>query len=263
MDPSAIRHAARLLAAARLSGERLLRLPPACRPRDGDEAYAIQLALVDELGDSIAGWKVALSPEHGTLIGVIVGSRLHASGATIDASRYAMRGAEAEIAFRFDRALPPRQREYARDEVVDAVTALVGLEIVDTRFVSYEWTPLIERVAEFMSNGALVVGEPRSDWRRFDLSQLEASVAIDGQDVVRRRGGHPTRDPLIPAVALVNKLRLGAGAPAGSIVTTGSYVGMPLAPPRCGVEAGFTQFGSARCRLSGDPGEPGSPPPAE
>ena len=253
MEARAIRRAARLLAAARLSGEPLSRLPEACRPRDGDEAYAIELALVDELSESVADWKVAASPEHGTLIGVIVGSRLYASGAEIDASRYAMRGAEAEVAFRFDRALPPRERDYARDEVADAATALVGLEIVDTRFASYEGTPLIERVADFMSNGAFVVGEPRSDWRRFDLSELEAYVAIDGQDIARRRGGHPTRDPLIPAVALVNKLRFGAGVPAGSIVTTGSYVGMPLAPPRCFVEAGFTQFGSARCRLSGGP----------
>ena len=251
MEPRAIRRAARLLAAARLSGERLSRLPETCRPRDGDEAYAIELALVDEIGESIAGWKVAVSPEHGMLAGVIVRSRLCASGAEIDASRYAMRGAEAEVAFRFDRALPPRQRDYARDEVADAATALVGLEIVDTRFASYERTPLIDRAADFMSNGAFVVGEPRSDWRRFDLSELEAYVAVDGEDVARRRGGHPSRDPLVPAVALVNKLRSGAGVPAGSIVTTGSYVGMPLAPPRCFVEAGFTQFGSARCRLSG------------
>jgi 2-keto-4-pentenoate hydratase len=253
MEASAIRHAARLLAAARRSGELLSRLPEACRPRNGDEAYAIQLALVDELGESIAGWKVALSPEHGTLVGVIVGSRLYAPGATIDVTGYAMRGAEAEIAFRFDRALPPRQRDYTRDEVADAATALVGLEIADTRFASYEGTPLIERAADFLSNGALVVGEPRPDWRPLDLGQLEAYVAIDGREVVRRRGGHPNRDPLIPTVALVNQLRLGAGAPAGSIVTTGSYVGMPLAPPDCVVEAGFASFGSARCRLSSRP----------
>lgn len=252
MEPSAVRRAARLLAAARRSGERLSRLPEACRPRDGDEAYAIELALVDEIGDSIAGWKVALSPQHGTLIGVIVRSRLYASGAEIDASRFAMRGAEAEIVLRFDRALPPRQRDYARDEVADAATAVAGLEIVDTRFASYEGTPLIERVADFMSNGAFVVAQPRSDWRRFDLGQLEAFVAIDGQDVVRRRGGHPSRDPLLPAIALANKLRLAAGVPAGSIVATGSYVGMPLAPPRCSVEAGFVQFDSVRCRLTSD-----------
>lgn len=250
MEPSAIRQAARLLATARRSGEPLSRLPEACRPRDGDEAYAIQLALVDEIGDSIAGWKVAMSPEHGTLVGVIVRSRFYLSEAEIDASRYAMRGAEAEIAFRFDRALPPRQRDYAREEVADVTTALVGLEIADTRFASHEGTPLLERVADFMSNGAFVAGKPRSDWRRLNLNELEAYVAIDGEDVVRRRGGHPSRDPLIPAVALVNKFRRAAGVPAGSIVTTGSYAGMSLAPPRCSIDAGFTDFGSVRCRLS-------------
>ena len=43
---------------------------------------------------------------------------------------------------------------------------------------------------------------------------------------MRRTGGHPTKDPLLPAVALVNDLRGEAGVAAGQIVTTGTYTGL-------------------------------------
>ncbi len=249
MDADTAKQAARLLAKARNSGERLERLPESCRPRDAAEAYAIQIALLHEIGDSLAGWKVAVSPERRLLIGMLVRSRVFATGGRIDSRLLAMRGVEAEIAFRFDRSLPPRDQPYGREEVVDAVTALPVIEIVDTRFTSYGRTPVIERAADFMSNGALVTGAARSDWRGFDLSALEAYVAVDGREVVRRVGGHPSRDPLVPAIALVDHLRLSAGVLAGMIVTTGTYTGMELAPACCAIEAGFTGFGATTCDL--------------
>lgn len=243
MDPGAIAEAARLLARARRSGEPLERLPEFCRPRDAAEAYAIEIALLDEIGDSLAGWKVALSPTDGLLIGLLARSRVFESGAQIPSDLFSMRGIEAEIAFRFDRSLPPRAAPYAREEIERAVTALPAIEIVDTRFASYDSTPVIERVADFMSNGAFVTGAARADWRGFDLGELEAHVAIDGQEVIRRVGGHPSRDPLIPAIALVNQLRLSTGASEGMVATTGTFTGMHLVPARRAIEAGFQNFG--------------------
>jgi len=252
MDVEAIKTAASLLARAWRTGERLERLPESCRPRDAAETYAIQAALLDAIGDSLAGWKIAASPEHGLLIGMIARSRVFADGAAIDTKPFSMRGVEAEIAFRFDRALPPRDQPYTREDVAEAATALPAIELVDTRFASYDGTPAIERAADFMSNGALVTGAARADWRGFDLSALEAYVAIDGRDDVRRVGGHPARDPLVPTIALVNQLRRSTGVAAGMIVTAGSYTGMTLAPARGAIEAGFSGFGATTCRLVGD-----------
>jgi 2-keto-4-pentenoate hydratase len=252
MNVEVIKTAADLLARAWRTGERLERLPEPCRPRDAAEAFAVQAAFVDAIGDSLAGWKVAASPEHGLLIGMIVRSRVFADGAAIDTKPFSIRGLEAEIAFRFDRTLPPREHLYTREDVADAVTALPAIEIVDTRFASYEGTPAIERAADFMSNGALVTGAVRADWRDFDPSALEAFVAIDGRDQVRRVGGHPARDPLIPTIALVNQLQRSTGVAAGMIVTAGSFTGMTLAPAHCSVEAGFSGFGATRCKLVGE-----------
>jgi 2-keto-4-pentenoate hydratase len=250
MDDANILEAARLLARARKTGEPLLRLPEACRPRDAAEAYAIELALLEESAETLAGWKVALSSDHGLMMGLLVASRVHPTGAALDTGLFSMRGVEIEIAFRFDRAFPPRAAEYRRDEIERGVTALPGVEIVDTRFSSYDDTPALERMADFMSNGAFIVGAARSDWRDFDLTQLEAYVAFDGRDQARRTGGHPSRDPLLPAVALINRLRQSSGVGEGLIVTTGSYAGMCAAPGLCDIEAGFSRFGAVKCRLT-------------
>jgi 2-keto-4-pentenoate hydratase len=250
MNQDQIREAARLLARARRTGELLPHLPDACRPRTGAEAYDIETALLEELGETLAGFKVALSADHGLMAGMLVASRMYVAGATVDVSGFSMRGVEIEIAFRFDRAFPPRADDYPRAEIEQGVTALTGVEIVDTRFASYHDTPALDRMADFLANGAYVVGPARRDWKAFDLSQLEAYVAFDGRDQARRIGGHPSRDPLLPAIALVNRLRLSTGVGAGMIVTTGSYAGMTPAPCPCSIEAGFSDFGSLECRLS-------------
>ncbi len=249
MDMLAIRQAAQLLAKARRSGEPLDRLPPNSRPQNAAEAYAIQLALVEEIGDSVAGWKVAISRDYGLLVGILVRSRIFEDGAAISSKPFSMLGIEGEIAFRFDRPLPPRDRAYDRVDVVAAVTALPAIEIVDTRFASYDGTPVIERAADFMSNGGLVTGRARKDWRSFDLAGLEASVTVDGSEIVRRVGGNACGDPMIPAVALVNQLRLSGGAPAGMVVATGTYTGLEYARDDSAVRARCEGFGAAALRF--------------
>ncbi len=251
MDARAIEQAARLLARAWRSGERLERLPDECRPRDGVEAAAIQAAILAELGETVAGWKVSLSPKTGLMVGLLPRSRGFADGAIIDAGPFSMLGIEAEVAFRFDRDLPPREEAYERAEIEAAVTAFPAIEIVDTRFQSYERAHPLDRAADFISHGAFVAGPAREDWRTFDLENIEASVTINGVERVRRSGGHPSRDPLLPAIALVNHLRLSTGAPAGAFVTTGTYTGLELASAGDAIEARFEGFGPVELRFSG------------
>lgn len=244
MDAQAMERAARLLAQAWRSKQPLERLPEDCRPRDGAEALAIQAAVLAELGESVAGWKAAIVPERGLMIGLVPRSRVFASGADIPSDLFSMLGIEAEIAFRFDRGLPPRAAPYERGEIEDAVTAFPAIELVDTRYPSYERAHFLDRAADFLSNGGFVAGSAQPDWQSFDLELIEASVTIDGEERVRRSGGHASRDPLLPAIALVNHLRLTTGVPAGAFVTTGTYTGLELAGPRSAVEARFEDFGA-------------------
>ena len=96
-------------------------------------------------------------------------------------------GMEAEIGFRFLRDAPPRAEAYSYAEVAERVVAFPAIEIVATRYRDYKGTPLIERTADCMSNGAYVVGDDRPDWRSFDL------VDIAGEPCVRRPDDRATQ----------------------------------------------------------------------
>lgn len=250
MDREAIQQAAALLIGARRTGALLDGLPVACRPQTLDQAHAIQDATVAALGDAVAGWKVGAPLDGMTVRGVILRSRVIPSGGSIAASRVPLAGVEAEIAFRFDRAVEPRERAYDYAEVAAAVTAFPAIEIVDSRFRDYRGAPLLERIADCVSNGAFVEGAPQARWREFDLSALDARLEIAGQIIVRRTGGHPAGDPLLPAIALVNDLRRSSGVCAGQVMTTGTYTGLNFAGPGQRVKVVFEGFGSADVHLT-------------
>src|SRR5262245_33374252 len=106
MDQRAVAQAAELLVAARRTGKLLDALPASCKPQALEDAFAIQDATLAALGETVAGWKVALV--NGRVVrGAIMASRMFESGARVPAASMPMRGIEAEIAFRFERDLPP------------------------------------------------------------------------------------------------------------------------------------------------------------
>jgi 2-keto-4-pentenoate hydratase len=249
MSPESIAQAAALLIQARRSGVRLDGLPASCRPQSVDEAHAIQDATVAGLGERVAGWKVASALDGKIVHGAILQSRIVASGGAISAAEVPLLGVEAEIAFRFDRELPPRDRPYDYAEVAAAVTAFAAIEIVDSRFRDYPRAPLIERIADFVSNGAFVEGTAQPGWRAFDLATLDARLELDGDALVRRIGGHPAGDPLLPALDLVNDLRRTSGVPAGRFMTTGTFTGLNFAKPGQRVRAVFEGFGHAEVTI--------------
>jgi 2-keto-4-pentenoate hydratase len=250
MTPDAIDQAARLLADARRDGRRLDALPESCRPATLADAHGIQEATALRLGEAIAGWKVGATPEGRVARGALLRSRIHATGARVPAAMMPLLGVEAEIAFRLDRDLPARDRGYDYAEVAAAVTALPAIEIVDSRYQGYPNAPLLDRIADFMSNGAFIQGAVQPRWRDFDLETIDVELTIDGRTLVRRSGGHPTKDPLLPAVALVNDLRGGPGTRAGQILTTGTYTGLQYAKPGQTVAVTFKDFGSVEVQFT-------------
>lgn len=227
----AIGRAAAALAQAWRTGDKLDALPADAQPADLADALAIQEAMIAATGEPVAGWKTNVGADGGVVRGAILGSRLFASPARVKAALVPMLAMECEIAFRFDRDLPPRPQPYSRDEVAAAVTALAAIEIVDSRFRDFRGTPPIHRTADCASNGGFVQGTLQPDWRRLDIAKLDASVAVDGTVVVSRSASHPAGDPLAPAVALVNDARARGGIKAGQIMTTGSLTGVTYVKP--------------------------------
>ena len=250
MDTTSIDKAAALLNAARTSREWLDRLPQDCRPASIGDALAIQAASVAALGERVAGWKVGGVIDGRVSYGVLLGSRVMTSPARIDAAEVPLLGMEGEIAFRFVAGAPPRATPYTYGEVAAIVVPFPAIELVATRYREYARTPVIERLADCMSNGAFVVGDARPDWRGLDLTQLQVSLRFDDDTIVDRVGGHPAGDPLKPAVDLVNELRTGSGVAAGQVMTTGTCTGLNFAKPGQRVRVEFAGFGPVELEIS-------------
>jgi len=158
---------------------------------------------------------------------------------------------ELEIALRLgcevDAARASRLGHDDAGEVIDAMC--VSIEIVDSR-----WDESVEptapmKLADLQSHGALVLGVwvpcARRDWAAQRLS-----VRIGQAPPIERIGTHPLGTPLwvLPAW-LRHATRTGQALPAGSVVTTGSWVGMLPVARGLEVNAHFEGIGSAELRL--------------
>jgi len=239
MDQRAVAQAAELLVAARRTGRLLDALPDACRPQTLDDAFLIQDATLAALGETVAGWKVALV-DNRVVRGAIFASRVFENGAQVKAATVPLMGIEAEIAFRFERDMPAGKHSY--EDVANAVSAFAAIEVVDSRFRDHAAVSAQERNADFVTNGGFVRGPDAADWRKLDLVKIAVTLTIGGQEIVKRSGGHIAGDPLLPAVALANDLP--GGIKAGQFITTGTYTGMTFAKVGQTVVAEFAGFGA-------------------
>ena len=245
MNADNFAEAARALCAARRSGQRIRGLPESCRPQSLDEAYAIQDDVARQLGDSIGGWKVgALSYRHPSTVGPILASTILPSPATLASATLALFGVEAEIAFRFGRDLPPREPEYGREEVLDAITsAHPVIEVLESRYLDILAVDRLSAVADNISNGFLVVGPAIEGWRQLDLERPFVKVTADDRLFalsIGNNGGDPIR-LLIEGANHVAQHR--NGLKAGALMTTGTLIGILFTEPGKTVVADYRRLG--------------------
>ena len=240
MQQDAVHEAARLLAQARRDGTPLPALPPAAQPASFAEAAAIQAALLALLDEPAAAYKVAGITPEAAMWGAIPASRLRPSPASFPVALVPMLGVEPEIAFRLEEEIGPERRDLTMAEFDRVTSVLATIEVVDTRFASYEATPLLHRAADFMSNGALVLGEIWAEPRRDDLARLEVTVEIGGAVAARVTGGYANGDPRLPALAFLRAPGRPAVIARGTVITAGSYAGLLRARPGDSVTATFT-----------------------
>ena len=162
-----------------------------------------------------------------------------------------LRGIEAEIALRLGDDVGP---ELAMSLDGAAAVALidgmcVSIEIVDSRWEEGLNAPALAKLADLQSHGALVLG-PWIPFERRDWSAQRCRVEIGEQQPVERQGTHSLADPafLLPAW-LRHATRQGHTLPRGTVVTTGTWVGILHAAPGDLVTAEFAGVGSASVQL--------------
>ena len=250
MTPDAIDEAARLLFEATRTGVRIPPLPAAVSPHSTADALAIQDALLERLNEPIGAWKVARASDGAFVWGAILASACHATPASVQAGRVLPAGIEGEIAFRLEQDLPMRAEPYAARDIAAAVVPVPAIEVVGSRYISYPDTPFLDRLADRMSNGAFVVGACTGEGAAPDFTAVRVRQAMDGVVTIDRVGGHPRKDPLLPAIEFVQAIQHRRSLKAGQLITTGTFTGMVFARAgqRYGVE--FENFGRVEVTLA-------------
>ena len=233
--------AADILAAARREGHLLDRLPDGSRPTSLAEGYEIQSAFVQLWPDTLAGWKIGAT-SHVTMerfgvsepiYGPFFASDIHASPATPAAGRLQQMAIESEFAYRLGKDLPARATPYTREEILDAIDALIPcFEIVGPRFVKVPFDDVASAVADCVMNAAMILGEPITDWRNIDAARHPVKLSIDGMVTGEGNGSDCLGDPRNVLDWIVEKLRArDIDLKKGEILSTGTCTGIvPFRP---------------------------------
>lgn len=243
--------AARLLLDARRMGRRVSSLPEAARPSSDAESYAIQDAQMRTLGP-IGGWKVgARSPGAEPNCGPLPASLVLPSPQVFSRGRFPLQLVEAELAFRLARDLPPRGAPYTEPDVVAAISSVhATIEVLDSRYEDLRKIDSPSLLADFMSNGALVVGPGRTSDVRVDQTQAALEVYFDDRLELTITGGNAAGDVFRLLVWLANHAaQRSGGLRAGQVVTTGSCIGARPAPPGTRVRAVFAGIDSVEATV--------------
>ena len=227
---------------------------------DADAAYAVQAGVGRALG-WFAGLPAGTAPHHWKSGGPSRQATLtHAAlpphgvwASPADARKWPfhLRGIEAEVALRLAQDV---DAERAASLDVAAATRLVdgmcvSIELVDSRWAEALDAPALAKLADLQSHGALVL----STWTTFaprDWAAQRCIVNIGKQPTMEFVGTHSLGDPafVLPAW-LRHATQGGAVVRAGTVVTTGTWCGLPLAQAGDRVTAEFPGIGRAEVQL--------------
>jgi 2-keto-4-pentenoate hydratase len=214
-------------------------IPDVFTPRTVEEAYVVQEAfgaLMQSARGAVGGYKVALTtPVMQRMIGfdepvagVILEKTIQRSPGAARAGDYGRLGVECEIAVQLAADLPLTQVPYRRDDVAQAVGAVMtAFELIDDRGADYSKIPPRVFIADNAWNAGVVLGAGARDWRSLDLAAARGEMVVNGAVVAEGHGrdvmGHPFEALAWLANALAKrgkKLARGMYVMTGSIVTT-------------------------------------------
>lgn len=249
LSPELVAEAADILLVRRRHGLIGPCLPEALRPLDLDEAWRIQCSVRDRLvdcGDAVAGWKCGTgSAERWVLAPIHAREVCEGDTCTTWTEAGGVR-VEPELAFVLGHALPPRPEPYTEREVDAAVVGTrLALEVIHNRYQPGATPDFLEKLADGLVNGGLVLGPLVDSRQAREASTLSLSVDIEGGRSQTLEGMHPDGDPRRPLYELVERLReRGEGLAAGQVVITGSYAGSVVWPVDRPIRVRFGDLGT-------------------
>ena len=222
---------AELITEACAAGLLIEDLPPSCRPQTTEDAYAIQNHIFDSRNDRTHGWFVSatnpqmqrqlrLSEPYAARWGH---GRFLDSNAEISAPGALPIALEAEVTFKLNRALPPRERAYTAQEVETAIAAVhPSFEVVISCFTDWVNQPPLNLIAEGGPAQLLVTGCGVETWQTLTLNELPIAATVNGSTIARGCSGNVMDGPVSVLVWLANHAsNRGVGLEKGQLCNTG------------------------------------------
>jgi 2-keto-4-pentenoate hydratase len=271
MESAQVHRLAGALVQARRSGQPIAAADWRGAISDAAQAYEVQDQVAHAMGwggaASARYWKSGGASRQVTLThAALAPAGVRESPADLRDMSFFNRAFEAEIALRLGRTVTPeRAAELTPEDAHGLVDAMaVSIELVDSRWLEGGRADALLRLADAQSHGALVLGEwrpyERRDWAAqtcvVDIvsegrggARADAGAASESRQI-KATGSHSMGDPawLLP-IWLRHGTRHGQSVARGSVVTTGTWVG--LVPARTGelVSVEFAGMGSAVVQL--------------
>jgi 2-keto-4-pentenoate hydratase len=234
METQDINEAAAMLARAWKSAGDLAQMPPdRQRPKDREEAYAIQDEMARIIGRVTLGWKMgATSPavsrregHAGPIIGRVFEGMVFHTPAEMPASRFPHGRVEAEFAAVLLEDLPPRSKPYTRADIPGKVSIRPSIEIIGHRYPKSAQTPKLSTFDEIADNGTgigVVLGAEMHGWTEEDLQNLRIDIRVDNGEPAENVLGDDRCIPLSVVADTANILsKRGIGLLRGQFISTG------------------------------------------
>lgn len=227
---------------------------------DVGDAYAIQIALIDERiaahGDKISGWKVGLTakamqqmfnvsqPDFGHLLDTM---RIDAGG-ELDSSQFIWPRVEPEVGFMLKSDL--KGPGVTADAVMAATEYLIpALEVIDSRIRDWK-IKLCDTISDNASCGRYVIGAGRTPPAGIDTRLIGMNYYVNDQLVATATSAAVLGNPAEAVAWLCNTLApYGHYLQAGQFVIPGSLVAAVDAKPGTHIRADFAHIGSVELRV--------------
>ena len=203
-------------------------LPAEVTPDNTADIQRIIDAVSERIDRPIRGWKTytVYKPMNPPFSAPIYD--LFPSGAEIPAEISPHRLIEPEIMFRVDRDLPARDGNYDISEVMESVTAVVGFEVIGSRFRGRRRravgrSGIVVRLA-LRPHRERLHRRRRRDPRLADVAfeDVHLRMTEGDRELISVVGCHPFDNPFLPVVVSVNRLRRHRGVKAGDVIVTNS-----------------------------------------
>jgi 2-keto-4-pentenoate hydratase len=234
MASSRLQAAAKWRIAEWASGRPYQSLPPNLLPADLSDAFAMQRALIAERGATICGYKVAASSVAaqvmaglaGPIPGTLVTEDLYVSPVKLHRKAFQDLGIEAEICFRIGKDVDVDVDTFRPEDLIPFIdAAMPGIELADKRHADFATLNVLDLIADNTWCAGIIVGEPRLDWRAWDLGAVAGNISLDGKVHSEGVGADVMGHPLNSLAWLVKDLaKEGVKLTAGMLVMTGTMV---------------------------------------